>query len=304
MSFNDNVRLDTSQIQTGGGGGSGGPGGMVVGGGVGGIIMLILALVFGGNISGGSSTTGQGGASSASNPGSDSALTAECRTGADANRDDRCLVVATVNSVQDFWAAELPTLGARYTPAKTFLYSGAVQSACGTASNQVGPFYCPLDQRVYVDASFYDLLATQFGSSRGNLAKEYVIAHEYGHHVQDILGLLDKAQQDPQGANSGSVRTELMADCLAGVWAKHATETKDASGTAFFANITQQDLLDALSAAKSVGDDHIQSTMGGGQVNPESWTHGSSAARQQWFLRGYRSGDPNRCDTFSVATVE
>ncbi len=304
MSFNDNVQLDTSQVQTAGGGGGGGaPGGLVVGGGIGGIILLIISLIFGINPG---SVTGGGTAPDTSNQAQDgtgSSVTANCKTGADANKDVNCLVVGTVNSVQAFWASELPKYSREYTLAPTVLYSGQTSSACGTASNQVGPFYCPLDKKVYIDASFYQILHDQFGSSNGQLAEEYVIAHEYGHHIQDILGILDKAQQGPQGADSGSVRIELMADCLAGVWANHAATTKDAQGTTFLKPLTQQDINDALSAAKSVGDDSIQK-MSSGQVNPESWTHGSSAARQMWFSQGYKTGDLNSCDTFAANDPE
>ena len=305
MSFNDNVQLDTSQVGSGGGGR---PGGMVVGGGVGGIILLIIALVFGINPSdlpGGTGTDPGSSGSGQVEPGgtTDPNAFAECKTGADANRNDTCRVIATVNSVQAFWAAELPRFRREYTPAKTILYSGSTQSACGTASNQVGPFYCPLDKQVYVDASFFQILTDQFGSSGGPLAQEYVVAHEYGHHIQDILGLLDKAQQNPQGANSGSVRVELQADCLGGVWANNATQTKDAQGTTFLKPLSQKDIDDALSAAASVGDDRIQQKTQG-RVSPESWTHGSAAARQKWFTTGYRSGNLNDCDTFSVANVE
>lgn len=302
MSFNDNVRLDTSQVQSGGRGGA--PGGLVVGGGLGGIVLLILGLLFGINPSD-LPTSGTGmDPGQVSAGGTQDGSFDQCRSGADANRDDTCLVVATVNSVQDYWSGLFEANRRTYTPAKTVIYSGATQSACGTASNQVGPFYCPLDKKVYIDASFFGLLQTQFGSDTGQLAKEYVVAHEYGHHIQDELGLLDRAQQDPQGPQSGAVRVELMADCLAGVWAGHATETTDSGGTPFLQGITQRDLVSALSAAKAVGDDHIQATMGGGNVNPESWTHGSSQARQRWFLQGYKTGSVNQCNTFAVDTVE
>jgi uncharacterized protein len=306
MSFNDNVQLDTSQVGSGGSGG--GPGGMVVGGGIGGIILLIIALVFGinpGSLPGGTGTDPGTGGTSQVEPGGtqDPNAFAQCRTGADANRDDTCRVIATVNSVQAFWSEELPRFQRRYTPARTILYNGSTQSACGTASNQVGPFYCPLDKQVYIDASFFQILTEQFGSSGGPLAQEYVVAHEYGHHIQDILGLLDRAQQDPQGEQSGGVRVELQADCLGGVWAHHATQTTDAQGTTFLKPLTQKDIDDALSAAASVGDDRIQQKTQG-RVSPESWTHGSAAARQKWFTTGYRSGNLNDCDTFSVANVE
>lgn len=307
MSFNDNVQLDTSQIETRSGGGGGRrPGGMAVGGGIGGLILLIIAIIFGINPSQlpGDATATDAGQVQTGDTNADASLAQQCKTGADANRDDRCLVVGTVNSVQAYWAGELPRYGKKWQPTKTVLYQGATASQCGTASNQVGPFYCPLDKRVYLDAGFFGLLSSQFGADTGNLAKEYVVAHEYGHALQDQLGLIGRAQQDPQGAQSGAVRVELMADCLAGVWAKHASATTDEGGTSFLQGITRDDLLSALSAAKAVGDDHIQSTMGGGRVNPESWTHGSSQARQRWFLQGYKTGDLNQCDTFSPATVE
>ena len=324
MSFNENVQLDTSQVTGGvssGGGGfgrrSGGgsfPGGIQVGGGIGGIIVLVLVLIFGGNVLGGSGTTDPGvtqpGGSSPLQPtqvgaGGDqsSARFARCKTGADANRNDDCLVIATVNSVQAYWAQALPTYGRQYQLANTILYSGQTRSACGTASNQVGPFYCPVDKLVYIDSSFFAELQQRFGSDGGQLAKEYVVAHEYGHHIQDILGILGRAQQDPQGAQSGSVRLELMADCLAGTWVRHAVETKDASGTPFLKPITQQDITSALSAASAVGDDRIQKSVQG-RATPESWTHGSSAARKKWFTTGYTSGALSQCDTFAVQNVE
>jgi predicted metalloprotease len=302
VSFNDNAQLDTSQVGSGGSGGA--PGGMVVGGGIGGIILLIIGLIFG--INPGDLPTGPGGGTGSGSGqvqagGSlDDSDIAQCRTGADANRSDTCRVVGTVNSLNAYWSAELPRYGREWTPAKTIIYRGTTQSACGTASNQVGPFYCPLDKQVYIDASFFQILSSQFGSSGGALAQEYVVAHEYGHHVQDLLGLLDRAQQDPQGSDSGAVRVELMADCLGGVWAHHAVNTKDQNGNAFLKPLTQGDINDALSAASSVGDDNIQEKAQG-RVTPENWTHGSSRARQQWFTTGYRSGDLNQCDTFAVA---
>jgi predicted metalloprotease len=330
MSFNDDAGLDTSQVE-GGGGGSGrgggfgggfgggglsggggfGGGGIAVGGGLGTIVLLVvIALLthFGG---GGSSGT-SGSTAGAQSPydttqvgggGANSGNTfSQCRTGADANRDAQCRVIGTVNSVQDFWASELPKYGQEYTPSKTVLYSGQTQSACGTASNQVGPFYCPNDKRVYIDASFFDELTSRFGADGGPLAQEYVVAHEYGHHIQDILGLLGRAQQDPQGAKSGSVRAELMADCLAGDWVKHASQTKDASGRTLLKPITQSDIKAALSAASAVGDDRIQQKTQG-RVTPETWTHGSSAERERWFTTGYTTGDLSQCNTFDAATL-
>ena len=323
MTFNDNAQLDTSQVESGssgglgGGGGRGGgfPGGIQVGGGIGGLILLVLALIFGGSqiLGGGgdgSSDTSSGGLPSQQlEPGQVSAAGqvdqgefSQCKTGADANKNDVCLIIATVNSVQDYWSTTLPKYQVNYEPAKTVIYQGQTPSGCGTANSQVGPFYCPLDNKVYVDASFFEELQSRFGADGGQLAKEYVIAHEYGHHIQNLLGILGRAQQDPQGPNSGAVRIELMADCLAGTWVKHATETTDASGTPLLKPITEQDIQSALSAAAAVGDDRIQEKMQG-RVTPESWTHGSAKARMAWFSQGYRTGDLNQCNTFGVDTV-
>ena len=303
MSFNDNVTLDTSQVESGGGGG-GAPGGLVVGGGVVGIIITILAMIFGINpadINGSSTQPMQeqvqpGGEQNAQ-------AFAQCQKGTDADADLECRVIGTVNSVQAFWAGELPHFGKEWQPTKTVLYRGQTESACGTASNQVGPFYCPLDKKVYIDASFFQLLEEQFGSSAGPLAQEYVVAHEYGHALQDQLGLLGRAQQGQTGPDSGAVRIELMADCLGGVWANHASTVKDEdTGQPFLKPLTDQDIKDALSAASSVGDDRIQQKTQG-RVNPENWAHGSAEARQRWFLQGFRTGDLNQCDTFAVASV-
>jgi predicted metalloprotease len=162
----------------------------------------------------------------------------------------------------------------------------------------VGPFYCPVDQTAYFDTGFFDVLRTQFGSSGGPLAQEYVVAHEFGHHVQDLQGSLGRAQQGAQGASGNGVRTELQADCYAGVWAHYASTTKqESTGVPFLEPLSDKDIADALSAASSVGDDRIQKAATG-RVNPESWTHGSSEQRQHWFTVGYQTGDPNQCDTY------
>jgi predicted metalloprotease len=281
----------------------------MVGGGAGGIIVLILSLLFGGNLnSGGSSGGVNSGTGTQISPGQvqaggeQNSDFSQCRTGADANRDVQCRVIGTVNSVQSFWGAELPRRGATYRKVNTVLYSGATASACGTASNQVGPFYCPLDRKVYIDATFFAELTSRFGADSGALAQEYVVAHEYGHAIQDQLGVLDQAQQSPQGQNSGSVRIELMADCLGGVWANHASSTKAANGVAFLKPLTSVDIESALSAASAVGDDRIQRATQG-RVNPETWTHGSSAERQKWFSTGYRTGDLAQCDTLNAANL-
>ena len=297
MTFNEGADLDTSQV-TGGGGGV--RGGAVIGGGAGTIILLILGLIFGGDLTGGGTTNPFD--TSQIQPGDESTTTdfSHCKTGADANRDVTCRIIGTVNSVQDYWTDALPAdVQRQYQQAKTVIYSGSTQSACGVASNATGPFYCPADQRIYIDASFFDDLTSRFGADDGALAQEYVIAHEYGHHVENLLGFLAKGQDGQTGPLSGGVRIELMADCMAGVWAHHASTTEDADGNTLLKPLTDADIQSALSAASAVGDDRIQQSQTG-QVNRESWTHGSSESRQRWFLAGYEGGTVNQCDTFST----
>jgi uncharacterized protein len=295
MSFEEGAGLDTSQVT------GGGRGGALIGGGIGSLVLVLIASFFGIDLSGvtGSNNPFDPGQVSPGGQQSEEDFS-QCKTGADANRDVTCRIIGTVNSVQDYWNEALPAdLNRQYRSAKTVIFSGATQSACGTASSQTGPFYCPSDERIYIDASFFDLLTERFGADNGALAQEYVVAHEYGHHVENVLGLLARAQDGQTGPTSGGVRIELMADCLAGVWANHASTTKDADGNTLLKPLTNDDVRSALSAAAAVGDDRIQQSSGGG-VNPDTWTHGSSESRQRWFLTGYQSGQPAQCDTFST----
>lgn len=194
---------------------------------------------------------------------------------------------------EDTWQTLLPKMGVRYEEPRLVLFSGAVRSACGLGSSATGPFYCPPDRKVYLDLSFFDELAQRFGAP-GDFAQAYVIAHEVGHHVQNLLGIADKVtrlqrQATQTEGNALSVRVELQADCLAGVWGYHAKQDRNV--------IEPGDFESGLRAASAIGDDRLQH-MSRGSVQPETWTHGSSEQRATWLRRGLESGDPKACDTF------
>ncbi|WP_155373488.1 KPN_02809 family neutral zinc metallopeptidase [Catellatospora vulcania] len=303
MTLNENADIDTSQVTdargSGGGGGVGGGGlggiPIPVGGGIVGTLIVIgLALVgtfLGPQMFGGGGEDGGPGVSetcSTANP--DRLEKSECRN------------ALYINSIQAYWRDALPqTFGEQYQQTDTVFFSQAVNTGCGAADSGVGPFYCPPDQLVYIDLSFYDELATRFGAD-GQFAQPYVLAHEYGHHLQNLLGISADVQRqserDPGAANALSVKLELQADCLAGVWAKHAVETKDAKGVAIFKSVTQQDIDQALEAAAAIGDDKIQEKSGS-PIDESKFTHGTAKQRSDWFNNGYRSGDGRQCDTFS-----
>jgi hypothetical protein len=297
MTFNEGMQIDTSTTSSSGGGGGGGRG-MAIGGGLGGLLIVVVALFLG--IDPGT-VLPQGGTNEYDSQGVDAPGfdLSQCKTGEDANRVVGCRVVATGNSVDGVWSQLLKG----YTRPKVRLFSQQVSTGCGPATTDVGPFYCPVDQTAYFDTSFFQVLVGQFGSSGGPLAQEYVVAHEFGHHVQNLLGVLGRAQQGPGGSEGNGVRTELQADCYAGVWAHYAAITKqEGTDVTFLEPLSDKDIADALSAASSVGDDRIQQASTG-RVNPESWTHGSSAERQKWFTTGYQTGDPKKCDTFSAGAL-
>lgn len=219
---------------------------------------------------------------------------ASCDSGADANEDDACRLAAASLAINQFWEGEVNG----YREPTLTIVDGSTSTPCGVASNQVGPFYCPPNEGVYVDPTFWQLLRQQFGASAGNLAQLYVLAHEYGHHIQYITGTMDKYPNNGTGATSNGVRMELQADCYAGAWIGAMTEQKDASGTPYLKAPTEKQLTDALNAAAVVGDDHIQSSAGR-VPNPDSFSHGTSAQRQFWFATGYEQG-LSQCDVFAV----
>jgi predicted metalloprotease len=293
MRFRRGARLDPDQVTDVRGRRMSGPGGLAVGGGGVGLAVLVIYLLI-------TALTGGGGLGELA-PLEDqqvgqgdtpSEVSRECQTGEDANERQDCRIVAVVNSVQQFWNGVFERSSRQYPYADTVFFTDQIQTQCGFASAQVGPFYCPRDQQIYIDLGFFDELQSRLGAGAAPFAQAYVIAHEYGHHVQNQLGVLEQIGNDRQGPESRAVRAELQADCYAGVWAANAVETGQIE------ELTQADINDGLDAAAAIGDDRIQEQTQG-QVNPETWTHGSSEQRRRWFSRGYEQRRPAACDTFS-----
>ena len=249
-----------------------------------GIIVLLVGMYYGVDLSGvvGTPQIGGGGAQPS---------TLEASQEAQLNQISRVVLAET----EDSWGEYFARHNQRYVAPTLVLYTGATQSSCGTGQAAMGPFYCPNDQKVYLDLSFYEDMKTKLGAQGGDAAFAYVIAHEVGHHVQNLLGILPKVHQAQQRsnqtrANQLSVRLELQADCFAGVWAHHAHNARQI--------LEQGDVEEAMNAAAKIGDDALQRA-GGGAVVPESFTHGSSAQRQRWFNNGLQNGNIKTCDTFS-----
>ncbi|HEX3427851.1 MAG TPA: neutral zinc metallopeptidase [Candidatus Limnocylindrales bacterium] len=288
MTFDPNAQLDPSSVTDARGGSRmGGRGGLAVGGGGIGLVLVIVYVLLGGDPS--ALLGGSSGGTGVNTNGPNSSALATCRSGNDANTREDCQIVGDVNSIETFWQGELQRSGVTYEHAETVLFSDAISTGCGDASSSTGPFYCPVDKNVYLDLTFFQELQNRFGAKDAPFARAYVVAHEYGHHVQDLLG--DLRPGTDTGPTSTSVRTELQADCYAGVWAHNA------SATGFIQPLTADQIAAADNAAKAVGDDHIQQSTQGG-VHPDSFTHGTSQQRVHWFTAGYQSGSPNDCDTF------
>ncbi|ADV66268.1 KPN_02809 family neutral zinc metallopeptidase [Deinococcus maricopensis] len=261
------------------GGGGGLPGGGIAVGGGAAILFAIISLLFGGNPGDVLSQLGNG--------------QSQPRAGTGANDDARRFASKVLGSTEDAWGSIFQKAGRTYDPPRLTLFSGGVNTACGGASSAVGPFYCPADQNVYLDTTFFDELANRFGAG-GDFAQAYVIAHEVGHHVQNLLGISDRVEQAQRRAgraqaNALSVRLELQADCFAGIWGRNAAANREY-------NITQQDVQEAVTAAEAIGDD----TLSQGRATPDSFTHGTSAQRERWFLRGFQTGNVDQCDTFNA----
>lgn len=278
--------VEDRRSDSGGGGFSFGGGGGGIGI-VGFLVLLVISLVTGRNFLGSFLSGGGGAAPSQVQTGPRQAGATQ---GAGEDRDAQ-LVSFVLDDVQKTWTGIFSQQGKQYRHAKLVLYRGATYSGCGTARASTGPFYCPADQKVYIDLDFWDELK-RFGGDTGDFAQAYVIAHELGHHVQDLLGIESKmrqqTQQNPGEANQLSVDLELQADCFAGIWA-HSTEQRNI--------VHPDDIAGALKAAAAVGDDHLQK-MSGRAVSPESFTHGTSAQRQFWFKRGLDGGTIDSCKTF------
>jgi predicted metalloprotease len=289
MTFNDNARIDSSKVRR-----RGRTTGIAAGGGG----LLVIALFLVSQFTGVDLSGLAGGGQGAQGP--DEAIVG-CETGADANENLDCRLTGAADSLDTYWAAELPTTGVAYRTPGVVLFDAQTNTGCGGATSATGPFYCPADETIYIDPTFYEELRTRFGSSGGPLAEMYVIAHEWGHHVQSISGTMQGLDQQDTGPTSDSVRLEVQADCLAGAWVGAASQVRDDTGTAFLEPVTEAQIADALSAASAVGDDRIQESATG-QVNPESWTHGSSEQRQKWFSAGL-GGGPSACDTFAAASL-
>jgi predicted metalloprotease len=283
VTFDDDVRINPDRVSR-----RGRNTGIAVGGG--GALLFVGLYVLSQFL--GVDLTGLAGGGTEQGPGSP---LSQCDTGRDANASTDCRVAAAADSLDTYWS---DTVAGGYRSTQVILFTDQTNTGCGAATSAVGPFYCPPDETIYLDTAFFDDLKSRFGSSGGPLAQMYVLAHEWGHHIQNISGVMDGLDLQATGPTSDGVRLELQADCFAGAWVGAASTITNDSGQTFLDPVTQEQIADALSAASAVGDDRIQAATTG-QVSPETWTHGSSEMRQRWFLAGH-DGGPNECKTFAV----
>lgn len=297
MSFNDNIRLDPTRV------GTSGAGRKVAG--VGGGSLLGLLLVLGFSYVTGIDLTSLLSSPSASSPSSSTVDVSTCRTGADANARVECRMVATAQSLDQVWKTQLTQQGTNvaYELPDFQIFTNSVSTACGNATSAVGPFYCPGDSTVYLDLGFFDDMVTKYGASDSVLAQEYVVAHEWGHHIQNLQGVFRAHDTRETGEQGAGVRSELQADCYAGVWMHWASTTRDPATGAYYLNTpTAEEVLGALQTAQAIGDDRLQARYQG-TSNPETWTHGSANQRAAWLQRGLDSGEIATCDTWSAPRV-
>ncbi|MGK2874782.1 MAG: KPN_02809 family neutral zinc metallopeptidase [Nocardioides sp.] len=323
MRFNPKARLDNRRVRdVGGSGGPRGSGSRIPGGmgsipiptgkmGLGVVVIVVLAIFvlprLG--IDMGSITGGAGLDPSRVTSETNTGRYDNCTSGADANGTDAeaidCQLVAVENSLNDYWSQQPQTQSAYQPEDAIITFSGEVSTGgCGNAGSGVGPFYCPVDQTIYLDTQFYaDVLEDQLGGTDAPFVRAYVIGHEFGHHLQNLLGYLGQVKTQ-QGPMSDAVRLELQADCLAGMWARHATTTEDEDGNVLLLELTQADIADGIQAAKTVGDDYIQQ-QSGARVDSDGWTHGSSQQRIAWFNTGFggTADDIDVCNTFAASTL-
>ncbi|MHC2186229.1 KPN_02809 family neutral zinc metallopeptidase [Rathayibacter agropyri] len=292
MTFNDDSQLSGGKVRR-----RGRTTGVAVGGGAVGIVVLaLLSQLLGVDLS------SLGGLVGDSSPQQITSTAVACESGADANAEVDCRLEGAAESLDRYWDASAQTLGVAYrTPAGVDLFEDQTSTGCGGATAAVGPFYCPPDQTIYLDTAFFDELRTRFDTSGGSLAQMYILAHEWGHHIQNLTGAMESADRSGTGAESDSVRLELQADCYAGAWVGDASTVPDETGTPYLRPVTAQEYQDALGAAAAVGDDRIQE-QATGTVDPEGWTHGSAEQRQRWFRAGFE-GDATSCDTFTAAQL-
>ncbi|NMR20772.1 neutral zinc metallopeptidase [Cellulomonas fimi] len=290
MTFSEGGSFEGGRVRTSRGRGA------AIGGGIGGIVVLLGALLFGQDL--GPLVNGLGGGGGAAQEGAVGDCTAE-----QANSDPLCRLAGASESLDVYWAGALPAVGVEYVQPGVVSFEQSVSTACGNATSATGPFYCPPDQTVYLDLGFWDDLRDRFGAQGGPLAEMYVIAHEFGHHVQTITGVMEAADRTQTGPDSDGVRIELMADCLAGMWAGDASTTVDPeTGITYLEPITAEELGQAISAAEAVGDDRIQE-QATGTVNPEAWTHGSAEQRRAWFTVGYDGASFQDCNLLEGGAI-
>jgi predicted metalloprotease len=310
MRFNPKADISGGRVRDAGGRGGGGgggmrlplPGGARAGGGIGGLIIVVLFFVLTQCVGGGGGLPSPGGGSGSQGQAQPEGIDtgderyADCQTGADAEGDPDCARVAVALSLENYWADTLADQSdAQFAPSTINTFTGGVDTGCGSATSQVGPFYCPADQQIYLDTTFFaDVLEQQLGGQGGDFVEPYVLAHEYGHHIQNLMGTMGRVRTQ-QGPSSDAVRLELQADCYAGMWTQHAEDSE-------LITLDDGDIAEALDSAKAVGDDRIQQRSGQG-IDPEGWTHGSSEQRMAWFARGYEEGTVEACDTFSASRL-